>query len=364
MIENVAQYRRILAEFPNYVKFCFAYGSGAFKQKSDPSRNMLDLVFVVENSNLWHAENLKKNPQHYAFPMRTLGHGVISKLQQSCGANIYYNTLIRTSEGRLVKYGVISETSLIEDLLDWNVLYAAGRLHKPVTILTLPDEDSQLRTALVQNLHSAVHTALLLLPENFSELDFYKCIARLSYNGDFRMYFGEDKNKVSNIVEPQLAEFRKLYSSILRHYDKYMDVPMPEQSCHQDTSPSARIHHLNLLPRVPQAKIVNAWTRNLKSKDAEDCLRAIAHDPECSELVDRCLRSIVWNSSVSQSLKGILTAGFYKSFKYSGAKIVKMVKSEERKMIEAGQAGPDSEKVQNVVNNVVKKQTQVKETSK
>lgn len=363
-ISELSNLRRILNEFPKNIKFCFAYGSGAFKQLNNHDNKMLDLIFVVQNANKWHAENIKLNPKHYAMPLRYLGYKFITNVQENWGAKMYYNTLIKTVTGQTIKYGVMSDISLIEDLLDWNDLYIAGRLHKPVEVLIEPSEYSQIRMALVQNLHSAVRTALLLLPEHFTEIDFYKVIAGLSYSGDFRMIFGENKEKVHNIVVPQLENFKELYAPILQHYEQYIDFPKSKQltvMCQQDTNPATKIHHLNQLPRTPQIKLVRAWSLGPRSKDTEDCLRAIAYDPECCEILERCLKEIVWKSSVTQSLKGIVTAGFIKSVKYSGAKIKKMLQSNSETNIPLESK---SEKISKLVDTVVKKQTEAKDTDK
>lgn len=67
---------------------------------------------------------------------------------------------------QVVKYGVIRKDSLCRDLLQWDTLYTAGRLQKPVlTLQTDPDVEK----ASVQNRMSALIASLLLLPKIFSE---------------------------------------------------------------------------------------------------------------------------------------------------------------------------------------------------
>ncbi|XP_047107400.1 phosphatidate cytidylyltransferase, mitochondrial [Schistocerca piceifrons] len=327
-------YAKILGMFPQNLSFAFAYGSGVMKQSgaSRKSKNMIDLIFAVDSSSLWHAENIRRNPKHYSH-LKWFGHNFVANFQEHWGARVYFNTLVPVEgEDVVIKYGIISRQAMEADLLDWCDLYVAGRLHKPVVILKQAT-NSHLRSALHQNLYSAVHAALLILPETFTETDFYRCIAGLSYSGDFRMTFGEDKNKVVNIVAPQVEAFRSLYAPVVKSLQDYMHMPVlmgEGECCCQDISPSARMYHLNQLPRTPQRAVVRLWNtrgpRRLR-QDTEDTLRAISHDPECGNVVETCIRNIVWNSSVKQSVKGIATAGLIKSIVYSWKKIKKMLKA-------------------------------------
>uniref|UniRef100_A0A8D2IKN2 Phosphatidate cytidylyltransferase, mitochondrial n=1 Tax=Urocitellus parryii TaxID=9999 RepID=A0A8D2IKN2_UROPR len=128
-------FRKILSHFPEELSLAFAYGSGVYRQagpNSDQKNAMLDFVFTVDDPIAWHSENLKKNWSHYSF-LKVLGPKMITSVQNNYGAGVYYNPLIMC-DGRLIKYGVISTSILIEDLLNWNNLYIAGRLQKPASL--------------------------------------------------------------------------------------------------------------------------------------------------------------------------------------------------------------------------------------
>jgi Phosphatidate cytidylyltransferase, mitochondrial len=92
----------------------------------------------------------------------------------------------------------------------------------------------------------------------------------------------------------------------------------------QDISATAKLYHLTQLPRMPQVLLTRNWNARTRRKmDAEDALLALAHSLDTASALRNVLRHIVWNSSVGQSLKGLLTAGPLKSFKYAASKLAK-----------------------------------------
>lgn len=66
-----------------------------------------------------------------------------------------------------VKYGVVSLKRLHQDLLQWDDLYVAGRLHKPV--IHILRGNLEVAQSISTNLDAALRLALLLLPPRFSE---------------------------------------------------------------------------------------------------------------------------------------------------------------------------------------------------
>ncbi|XP_013422051.1 phosphatidate cytidylyltransferase, mitochondrial [Lingula anatina] len=322
-------YKQIISHFPEQ-NMAFAYGSGVFKQlgHTDPTKNMLDFFFVVDDPVEWHRANIAKNRSHYSF-LKYLGSRRVANIQEKHGAGVYFNSRVMCEE-RLIKYGVISTRRLTADLLDWDTLYVGGRLHKPVMILKEPSGEN-LKAALHTNLASAVHTALIILPEHFTEEELYCTICNLSYSGDFRMVIGEDKNKVRNIVKPNMEKFRELYEGILDHEDN-VNWCKSQGRLEQLKDPAAIFHHLSLLPKTLEERLVDFYNRDKRTRDAEEVLRICAKDYECGEVVGNCVSKIVSYSSWSQSAKSIWTAGIMKSFWYSLEKLKKMNKGSKKEM--------------------------------
>lgn len=316
------------------VEFCFAYGSGVFQQHANPvtRRTMLDYIVAVRDSPRWHADNLARNPRHYS-PLRFAGGAhTITRVQRDFGAACYYNTLVPFADddsGRkqLFKYGVIELDDLLDDLSNWRYMYAAGRLQKPVLVVgKRPDADSALAQALEGNLQSAIGAALLMLPDSFSKHDAYLVIASLSFYGDFRVVFGDDRNKVRNLVAPNVEAFDQVYFERLR---RHAMLEFDEQSGEfvQRASNSTRFALLKALPRHLREAIVLNQMEYGRNRDVNSLLVGIACKVDCYDVVRCGIERVSVPVNRSQSLKGLLTAGASKSVRYTARKLGKMVRS-------------------------------------
>lgn len=307
---------QVLPNFPA-VRFGFAYGSGAFPQENNPQGEgtMLDLVFSVDDSQQWHRDNMARNPLHYAWLPRRLGPSFATALQRVGPAKVFFNPYV-TLPGfpRAIKYGVVDHSHLVDDLSCWSSLYFAGRLHKPVLLLV---DDPGMLQLIQSNRAAALAVAALVHPlprHEVSDAALFQTLAALSYTGDVRMSLrAENPHKPSNIVRGHLSEWREVYKPIIAAADPRLVAPLGSG----DTLRVGQLSLAELMPALPSHLVAVLdenfrFTRELPASPENDRDRLIG-----------ALSQIVGYSSISQTLKGLLTAGIAPSFRYVMDKLSK-----------------------------------------
>lgn len=275
----------------------------------------------------------------------------------------------------MIKYGVVNLDILCRDLTQWDTMYLAGRLHKPVKILR---DHPKVRLANQMNLLSALRVALLLLPERFSEFELYSTIAGMSYMGDLRMALpAEDPGKVRNIVSGQMAHFRRLYAPLIENLpnvefqdprcskNDWIDDPNAILAMAQDMDPVKRGNMVRRLPESFRQKLYFQYQSRYQiprlefdkmiqeGRDSEQHLRRpqggpferrIAGDDTLQEEVAKSIeKTIRWPSTV-QTIKAPLTAGIGKSWTYMKEKRDKHKKSQNIKATASNAKGTEANK--------------------
>ncbi|MCJ1371870.1 Mitochondrial translocator assembly and maintenance protein 41 [Loxospora ochrophaea] len=369
--------RQILWQFRAPIRYAFAYGSGVFPQTavSTPSASsnlhprsnpaiakvqgnegkMIDFIFGVSYTQHWHSLNLQQHRDHYSA-VGSLGSYFVSRIQDKWGAGVYFNPFV-TLNGTLIKYGVVNLDTLCRDLSEWDTLYLAGRLQKPVKILR---DDPRVRLANQVNLLSAVRTALLLLPPTFTELDLYGVIAGISYLGDPRMSLrSENPHKIANIVNNQLSNFRRLYAPLIQNLPNVSfndhrynqpngaEDPTINMTLVQDNDPIKRGNMVRRLPKKFREKLYFQYQskfqipraefhKMLEESNDEDPSRVrrklggrfeqrvAGDDPDSlkKEASTAIKRTIGWPSR-TQTVKSLVTAGVGRSWRYVMEKMEK-----------------------------------------
>ncbi|KAI1715482.1 mitochondrial matrix mmp37 domain-containing protein [Ditylenchus destructor] len=320
---SVDYHRELIECLPlETVEYAFAYGSGVIQQSNERRQEkMVDFVLVSRNSLAFHKENLVLNPDHYAFVRRWSGARSVYILQTK-GARIYYNTLVR-SKDRIIKYGTIDVQDIVTDLIDWNWLYTAGRLQKPVLDIIKPKDES-LKDALIENRRNAMRVALLQLPDYFTFEQFFAEVAAISYRGDFRMKIGEDRQKIPKLVIGAMDQFMQEYLPLLSEDEKVLPHEGKNQ-VEQDVSTTAIYHRLNLLPATVLKNICRSY--RVHPHEVEKAVFPLAHRHDVGPRVAECVEKIVAPAARWQSLKNARTAGLTKSIVYSSTKFLKMLRS-------------------------------------
>ncbi|KAI3455782.1 hypothetical protein Pfo_012445 [Paulownia fortunei] len=312
------------------VEFGCIYGSSLHPNNFDKT-SMIDYILGVADPQQWHAENLKMNGNHYASWMVHLGGArLITEVADDIGVGVHFNPFV-SHKNRMFKYGVVRMHDLVQDILGWERFYLSGRLQKPVNVIVDNLEIEKLNSV---NLKAATSAALLLLPSKFSEEELYAKICSLSYMGDPRMLFAEDKNKVKKIVQGQFKLFQTMYNPLLEEFaarDLFRISSSDDQKVNiiQDCGLSTTCSLVSSLPlplrsqmgiKLGEEKVFDESGRAvrkvvIKSKEeAAGCMRKI-------------LRHKVMVSSARQAVAGLLTAGAVHGLRYIGSKMHKAWKS-------------------------------------
>ncbi|KAG0197317.1 Mitochondrial translocator assembly and maintenance protein 41 [Mortierella sp. GBA30] len=306
------------------IRYAFAYGSGVFAQKGYDGKKkpMVDFIFGVSHPQHWHSLNIQANPHHYSMLGR-LGSKAVATAQERFGAGVYFNPFVEIN-GMTVKYGVVSIDALCNDLLNWDTMYLSGRLHKPVKILI---DDPRTRLSNQVNLFNATRVSLLSLPKRFTSEELFTKIAGLSYLGDFRMSIGENPHKVQNIVTAQLSQFHRLYDPLLANLNNV--TTLREGFLEQDDSPLVRSRTFQKLPPKLKQGVLYRYHSALSKAGVEIVkedgqeIQSVASAPDLDKYLASTIHSIVQIPALSQSIKGIATAGVMKTGKYGMAKLGK-----------------------------------------
>ncbi|CAI5759907.1 unnamed protein product [Candida verbasci] len=299
------------------IEVSIGYGSGilaqnGYKENSNEEKQ-LDFINLVPDCHQFHKKNLNQNLRHYSIKSLR----IVNIIQGREG--IYFNPFVSINK-KLVKYGIISTESALMDLSEWNSFYFAGRLQKPVNFII--DKNPMVKFMNQYNLKNAMAIAIFLIKSNeFSEKELYEQITKLSYLGDFRMYVGgENPNKVKNIVSKQFEQFKKLYEPIINYFihRNYLIIV--------NNDPVNRLFKKNL--QIPQKiKLISClplqFRTQLYKKFQDKSLKEIVKHEKLADHITSLISRIIIISSIKQGIRGIFSAGLFKSIKYALAKQLK-----------------------------------------
>lgn len=312
------------------VEFSCVYGSTLHPNNRDKS-SMVDYIVGVSDPLQWHSENLKRNRDHYASWMVHVGGAkLITEIADEIGVGVHFNPFV-TWNDKMLKYGVVRMHDLLQDVLRWDRFYLSGRLQKPVHILL---DNLDIENANSSNLGAAVSAALLLLPHEFCEEDLYAKICSLSYMGDLRMLFAEDRNKARKIVQGQFSLFQSMYKPFLEEYEtknmiRFSSCGSHKSNIFQNINLSTTSSLVSLLPQAMRNHM--GMKLGEQKRIAESgrvvCDVMISSREEAAKCMQKVLRRTVMMSSARQAVSGFLTAGGLNAVRYLGKKMAKAWKS-------------------------------------
>ncbi|CAL9082515.1 unnamed protein product, partial [Musa acuminata var. zebrina] len=304
------------------VDFCCVYGSSLLPNNSDKT-STVDYILGVADPIQWHSENLERNRHHYSKWMGRLGPSAINWVAYGIGVGVHFNPFVEWKD-KMIKYGVVQMHDLAMDVLTWDRFYLSGRLQKPVQVLI---DNWDIQKVNLINLKAATSASLLLLPAKFSEEDLYAKICSLSYMGDLRMLFAEDKNKVKNIVRGSFTSFQSMYKPSLQEFaaEGLLQIPSAGHEFEQDCGLSATRNHFFSLPWTIQRRL--GMKHEIDGSGMTLPQTIITSRELAANRVTKALRHLVMISSARQAMSGLAATGGVAAARYLARKISKAWKS-------------------------------------
>ncbi|CAI0393698.1 unnamed protein product [Linum tenue] len=311
------------------VQFCCVYGSTLHPNNSDKS-SMVDYILGVADPLKWHSENLKLNRSHYASWMVHLGGAkLVTKVADGIGVGVHFNPFV-TWNDKMLKYGVVRMHDLVEDILNWQRFYISGRLQKPVRVLL---DNLDVENLNATNLRTAIAAALLILPSKFNEEDLYSTICSLSYMGDLRMIFAEDKNKVKKIVQGQFNLFRSMYKPFIEEYEAKDVLRVSSFGGQQANLSQVHLQCPTDLISGVGTKFQSASGLYSNPPHRPFCVGQVVREvvfssrEEAARSMQKVVRRTVIVSSLRQAVSGFVAAGGMNAGRYLANKVRKAWKS-------------------------------------
>ncbi|XP_028246038.1 phosphatidate cytidylyltransferase, mitochondrial-like isoform X2 [Glycine soja] len=308
------------------VEFACVYGSSLHPSNHDKTI-MTDYILGVSDPKQWHSENLKLNKHHYASWMVHLGgESLITGVADRIGVGVHFNPFV-TWNGKLFKYGVVRMHDLLQDVQYWEKFYLCGRLQKPVHIVV---DNLDVSSTNSVNLRAAVSAALLLLPSEFTEADLYAKVCSLSYTGDIRMLFAEDKSKVKKIVTGQFDLFHLMYKPFLEEYEakkllRLSSTAKNQIHVSQDCDLSVACSLVSALPSSIRSQI--SMKEEIRETGRVIPDTKVSTREAAANCLQRILRQRVMVSSARQAISGFLAVGGVNATRYLAKKVNKAWKS-------------------------------------
>lgn len=274
---------------------------------------------------------------------------------------------------------MIHENDFVDDLQTWSSLYLAGRFHKPLLLIRPLCEDS----LVAESSNGSIHKITDLVNDNrtaalrYSSIiesekagktsdssgafvkmsNLMETLCRLSYDGDIRQGWAEDPRKIKQIVEGQAGllgtiYLQKILQGDLNKLGDWVDLEL--SSWENKGLIDALAVSNNVISRFEKGEATDKIYSDQISKEELDALGLVAasvlDDRDAIGLkirdahaqidllpgeFNKCknghqltteARRIVYKSSLTQSMKGVVSAGMKDGVSYALKKVKKAIK--------------------------------------